>query len=265
VNDLVFFPPPLPRPLTVVAAQTGSTFTATSTRLFTSVASLELAGPADVSVMADGDTLEALETTLAGACFVVAKHERHVPSATIALLTSDPAGSFRRAAELFYPDCARPSPTIGKAGVDATAIVHREARLEGQVTIEPGAVIGPRVEIGAGTTIGAHTTIGAGVRIGRGCAIDSHVSIAHALIGDHVVVYAGARIGLGGPGRDPKRGGGLPHLGRVIIQNAAAIGANAIIERGRLGDTVIGDGSRIEALAVVEADAIVDRLVYVAR
>ena len=261
MNDLRFFPAPSPRSLAVVAAHTGATFTARTTRLFSSIASLDLATPSDLSAMGEGETLEALEETLAGACFVAAKHERYVPPQTVALLTRDPAASFRLAAALFYPDSLRPSPSFGRTGIDNTAIVHPAARLEADVAIDPGVVIGPRVEIGAGTTIGANSTIAAGVRIGRGCAIDSHVSIAHALIGDNVVVYAGARIGQGGP----HQGAGMPHLGRVIIQNAVAIGANATIERGRVGDTVIGDGCRIEALATVQPDAIIERLVYVAR
>ena len=264
MSGLGFLPAPVPQSLLVLAAHAGATSTARVTRLFTSVASLDLATQNDVSVMVDDDPVHWLETTCAGACFVAAKHERHVPAATIALLTSDPARSFRRAAELFFPHGARPAASFGRSGIDATAIVHRDARLEGDVTLEPGVVIGPHVEIGAGTTVGANSTIAAGVRIGRGCAIDSHVSITHALIGDEVVVYAGARIGQGGPHRGSGREG-LPHLGRVIVQNAVTIGANATIERGRRGDTVLGDGCRIEAAACIGPNRIVDRLAFVSR
>ena len=261
MDDLNFYPAPAPQALAVVAAWCNASFTAQTPQVFTSIAALDLARPSEISVFGEGETLEALETTRAGACFVAAKHERYVPAATIALLTSDPVQSFRRAAGLFYPDSVGPSLAYARGGIHATAIIHPEARLEANVTLDPGVVIGPRVEIGAGTTIGAHSAIGAGVRIGRGCAIDSHVSISYAFIGDNVVIYAGARVGQGAP----HHGAGMPHLGRVIIQNAAVIGANATIERGRRSDTVIGDGGRVETQAVVPFDAIIDRLAIVAR
>ena len=51
------------------------------------------------------------------------------------------------------------------------AYVDKTARLEDDVTVEPGAVIGPRVEIGSGSVIGANAVIGTDVRIGRDCSI----------------------------------------------------------------------------------------------
>ena len=265
MSELRFFKTPLPLSLAVIAAQGGVKGELDPALVFASLASLDLATPRDVSMFANSDSIELLRSTRAGACFVMAHHAHLVPAGTIALVTDDPSRALQRVAALLYPDSVKPVPSFGRTGIDATAIIHRDARLEPDVTIDPGVVIGPRVEIGTGTTIGANSTIGEGVRIGRGCAIDSHVSIAHALIGDGVVIHAGVRIGQSGPRLDVSADRRMAHLGRVIVQNDVEIGANAAIERGGMGDTVIGDGSRIGALAIVERDALIDRLAIVER
>ena len=267
MSDLIFFRPFPPITLEVVAARGGVTLPPSSdrSRSFSAIASLDLATPSDVSVLRECDEIEALETTRAGACFVAPRHRGRVPAGTIALETEDFARAFERVAAVLYPHGARPASVLGKTGIDATAIVHRDARLEPGVTLDPGVVIGPRAEIGSGTIIGAGSTIGAGVRIGRDCAIDCQVSIAYAFIGDGVVIHSGVRIGHGGPWLAPDRDANRLHVGRVIIQNGVEIGANAAIERGGMGDTVIGDGSRIEALASIGPDVTVERMSIVTR
>ncbi len=127
------------------------------------------------------------------------------------------------------------------------------ARLESDVTVEPGAVIGPRAEIGAGTVIGANAVIGTEVRIGRDCAIGANTVITDALIGDRVIIHPGCKIGqdgfgfvMGGAGHRK-----IPQVGRVIIQDDVEIGAGTTVDRGAIRDTVIGEGSKIDNLVQV--------------
>ncbi len=95
--------------------------------------------------------------------------------------------------------------------------------------------------------------IGPGVRIGRDCQIGPGVSVTHALIGDRVLVEAGVRIGSAPVASGP------PARGRVIVQDGVEIGANATIARGSIGDTVIGEGARIDTLAIIASDMMIDR------
>jgi UDP-3-O-[3-hydroxymyristoyl] glucosamine N-acyltransferase len=95
--------------------------------------------------------------------------------------------------------------------------------------------------------------IGPDVRIGRDCRIGSAASVTHALIGDRVQVEAGVRIGAAPVASGP------PARGRVIVQDGVGIGANATIARGSMGDTVIGEGARIDTLAIVASDMMIDR------
>lgn len=125
--------------------------------------------------------------------------------------------------------------------------------------IHSTAIISPTATIGKNAKIGAYAVIGDFVQIGDDCQIGSHVSIAHhCVIGDDVEIHAHASIGSDGFGFAPKMGvDGLSwqkihQLGRVIIGHRVRIGANTCIDRGAVGDTVIGD------------DVIIDNLVQIA-
>jgi UDP-3-O-[3-hydroxymyristoyl] glucosamine N-acyltransferase len=108
-------------------------------------------------------------------------------------------------------------------------------------------------EIGAGARIGPYAVIGPGVVIGADVEIGAHASLNCAIVGARTRIAAGARIG--GPGFGFTQGeGGLvrtPQLGRVIIGEDAEIGANVCIDRGALGDTVIGAGVKIDNLVQI--------------
>jgi UDP-3-O-[3-hydroxymyristoyl] glucosamine N-acyltransferase len=115
------------------------------------------------------------------------------------------------------------------------------------------AWVAASAEIGEGARIGPYAVIGPGVVIGAGAEIGSHASVACAIIGARTRIAAGARIG--GPGFGFAQGeGGLvrtPQLGRVVIGNDAEIGANVCIDRGALGDTIIGAGAKVDNLVQI--------------
>ena len=121
------------------------------------------------------------------------------------------------------------------------------------VVMGPGVVIGPGAEIGDKARIGAHAVIGRGVTIGRSSEIGSHVSIAYAHVGDEVVIQPGVVIGGSGFGfaSGPDGHVKMPQLGRVIVQDKVEIGANSTVDRGALGDTVIGEGTKIDNLVQI--------------
>ena len=261
MNDLAFFHAREALPLGSVAALGSATLPqgCDATLPITGAAPLERAGAGDVALA--GDDLAEIATARASACFVTERQAAWLPSHVVALVTEDPEQAFNEVASRLHPDAAAPHLLgAGTGRIDPTAIVHQDARLEPEVTIGPGVVVGPGVEIGSGTSVGANTTIGADVRIGRACAIDAQVSLSHALLGDRVVIQGGVRIGQAGLAET----GGTASarrvdLGRVIIQNDVCIGANASVSRGRLKDTVLGEGCRIPALATVAGDALVAR------
>ncbi len=154
--------------------------------------------------------------------------------------------AFAAAARLFYPDC-------NSADWEASHPIHSTARIGGDVALAPGVVIGASAEIGDRTRIGPNTVIGRGVAIGRECEIAGNVWISHSLIGDRVQILPGAQIGQPGFGFASDTSGHIkiPQLGRVIIQDDVEIGACTTIDRGALGDTVIGEGTKIDNLVQI--------------
>jgi UDP-3-O-[3-hydroxymyristoyl] glucosamine N-acyltransferase len=145
-----------------------------------------------------------------------------------------------------YRAALRPRGIFGSS--ELRGVVHPEARLEDNVCVEPGAVIGARAEIGRGTIISAGAAIGEAVAVGRDCFIGANASIQFALIGDRVIIHPGVCIGQDGFGfvLGSRGHAKVAQIGRVIIQDNVEIGANTTIDRGANGDTVIGEGTKID-------------------
>ena len=166
-------------------------------------------------------------------------------------------------------------------GADARVIAVPDARLafahvakrlqsrDTQTQIHATAVIDPSATVGEGTQIGAHTVIGGGVSIGRECVIGPNVTIYPATtLGDRVNVQAGAVLGSKGFGyaRDAATGEYtlFPQQGTLAIEDDVDIGANTTIDRGALGETRIGAGSKLDNLVHIGHNCIVGRNVIIA-
>jgi UDP-3-O-[3-hydroxymyristoyl] glucosamine N-acyltransferase len=213
-------------------------------RMFTGVAPLQSAGPDEVSFLTNKLYRDVLTGTHAGAVILDPSLTEQVPSGTIALTSKRPVIAWARAAALFHP--AEPI----HPGIHPTAVVDPSARISADAEIGPLCVIGARAEIGPRCRIGPLVSIGEGVVIGADSRIGSHASVSHSLIGDRVFIYPGARLGQEGFGFDPNPTPTgfttVPQLGRVIIENDVEVGANSMIDRGSIQDTVVGAGSRLD-------------------
>jgi UDP-3-O-[3-hydroxymyristoyl] glucosamine N-acyltransferase len=227
-------------------------------RRVTGIAALELASPRDLCFLDRSEPIERTAASAAAACLTLEELAPLLPARVLALIVDEPYVAFVQACRVMFPEAFAPSSWFEAQGVAAGAAVHPTARLEAGVIVDPGAVIGPRAEIGAATLIGAGAVIGPDVHLGRQCAVEAHVSISHALIGDRVIIHPGCRIGQGGAQVASGRSK-LPQAGRVIIQDDVEIGANTVIDRGTLDDTVIGEGTKIDNLVQIAHNAIIGR------
>lgn len=121
-------------------------------------------------------------------------------------------------------------------------------RLDG---IHVNAFLHKEAHISSNAYVGAYTYVGR-CDIGRNVTIHSNCSIYDGVvIGDDVVIHSGTVIGSVGFGltrNELQELENFPHIGGVIIGSNVEIGANACIDRGALGDTVIGFGSKIDNL-----------------
>ena len=208
---------------------------------------LALAGPDHIALAAHRDYVGELSVTSAGAVIVAPAFREAVPAGSVAVVTP-------RAQEVFADLLHRLYPADTRAIFAAGAVDGQiAALLEENVQIGANVVMGPGVEIGAGSVIGPNTVIGAGVAIGRDCVIGSNCSIECAYLGNRVVLHPGARIGTEGFGwvdfgRSNRK---IPQLGRAILQDDVEVGANTAIDRGALGDTVVGEGTKIDNLVQI--------------
>lgn len=231
-------------------------------RLVRGVALFDEAEPGDLTFLSEAGRRRLDASTDATACFVGARYAGAVRVPTVALLVDDPEAAFATALSRMFAFALDEGSLFAARGVSPGANVHPEARLEPDVVVDPGALIGPHAEIGAGTSIAANAVIGPGVRIGRNCRVGAHATIAHALIGNRVRLRPGARIGQSG-GRTAAGAPAAAGVGRLIIQDDVEIGANSVIGRGYCRDTVIGEGTVIGALAVIEQDVRIGRKCWI--
>ncbi len=211
------------------------------------VASLPTAGPGQIAFADHLRHTDALAATRAAVVIVPAALAVHVPSGCVAVVTPAPRIGWARVAALFHP-----LPPL-RPGAHASAVVDPSARVDPGAEIGPLAVIGAGAEIAAGCRIAALAVIGDGVVLGRDCRVGAHASISHTRAGARVYVYPGARIGQEGFGFEPGPDGfvSVPQLGRVILEDDVEVGANSTIDRGAVGDTVIGAGSRLDNLVQI--------------
>lgn len=137
-----------------------------------------------------------------------------------------------------------------KYTIAPSADIDSSVMLPSQCEIEPFAVIRSGASLGSGTRIGAHAYIDEDVVLGKHCDISPHVVIhRNTRIGDHVMIGSGAVLGKEGFGFVKKRRyRRLRHIGTLIVQAFVDIGAQVTIDRGTIGTTVIGEGTKIDNL-----------------
>lgn len=159
----------------------------------TGVATIEGAGPRDVTFLANPRYRRFLASTRAAA--VVLHPDEADGCPTAALLSTNPYLLFARIVAYMCP------PPATEPGVHPTAWVDPTASLGEGVSIGPQAVIHRGARIGAGTSIGSGAVVEADAAIGRDCRIGTNVTIgARVVIGDRVVIHPGAVLGADGFG-----------------------------------------------------------------
>ena len=213
--------------------------------VYENVGSLQDGTDKDVSFLLSKKYVADLEKTKAGVCIVSAEFVDKVPETSAVLIAREPYRSYGLAAAAFYPN-EKSETTV----VHPRAVVAETAEIGEGTRIDAGAVVGENVKIGKNGHIFPNAVIGDNVILGDDCIVGANASVQYTIAGNKVYIYPGARIGQDGFGffLSPKGHTNIPQLGRVIIGNDVEIGANTCLDRGALGDTVIGDGSRLDNL-----------------
>ena len=161
-----------------------------------------------------------------------------------------------RVLPLFFPEDERPQ------GIHPSAVIAASAEVAATAHLGPHCVIGPRVRIGARSVLMGGNHLGRDCQLGDDvCLYPNVVIYAKSQIGHRVAIHAGTVIGSDGYGYvfDEGRHRKMPQVGTVIIHDDVEIGANAAIDRGALGATVIGAGTKIDNLVHIAHNVILGR------
>jgi UDP-3-O-[3-hydroxymyristoyl] glucosamine N-acyltransferase len=216
------------------------------------VASLDAAGPEDLSFLTGGKYRKLLEGTRAAAVILGLDDRDNTELPRI--VSDNPYAYLARVSALLNPV----DPV--EAGVHPSAVVHPDAK------VAQSAAIGPCAIIAAGSIIGERCVIGAGCAIGDSAVIGDDTCL-HA----NVVVYPGCRIGargilhsgvvIGGDGFGIAEEGGrwikVPQIGRALLGDDIEIGANTTVDRGALEDTIIEDGVKMDNLIQIAHNVVI--------
>ncbi|MFZ5935085.1 UDP-3-O-(3-hydroxymyristoyl)glucosamine N-acyltransferase [Pseudomonas sp. HS6-2] len=224
-----------------LAEALGATLKGPEALQITGLATLQEAGPGQLSFLANPQYRKYLDNCQAAAVLLKAADAEGF--AGNALIVADPYLAYARISHLFDP---KPKAV---AGIHPSAVVAEDAQVDASASVGPFAVIESGARIGANVSVGAHCFIGARCVVGEGGWLAPRVTLYHDVtIGKRVVIQSGAVIGGEGFGFANEKGiwRKIAQIGGVTIGDDVEIGVNTAVDRGALSDTRIGDGVKLD-------------------
>jgi UDP-3-O-[3-hydroxymyristoyl] glucosamine N-acyltransferase len=233
----------------------------------------ELVGDGDVEISRVADVQNAVSGDISfvekpnaafltkASCLLVPLGAANEFSGTL-IEVKDPKLAFAQIALILHPPKKR-NPEIHES-----AIVAGSAKMGKDVFLGAFTTVGENSEIGSGSQLRAGAKIGDGVKIGSDCVLHPNVFVEDGCtIGDNVILHSGVVIGADGFGyvRDEDRVyHKFPQIGTVVIEDDVEIGANTCVDRGALGETRIGEGTKIDNLVQIAHNVQIGKRVIIA-
>ena len=178
--------------------------------------------------------------TKASYCLTKEKNKKFLPSSTKCIIVDNVLYELAKIlkkiypfADVDYPDLSLKKPSKNKFN---------------KVKFGNNVLLGKNVKIGKNSIIGANSIIEQSVLIGENCIIGSNVIIKNTEIGNNVMIQDNTKIGLKGFGFIPFNNKNLkfPHIGSVLIYDDVEIASGCTIDRGSVGDTIIGKNTYLD-------------------
>jgi UDP-3-O-[3-hydroxymyristoyl] glucosamine N-acyltransferase len=216
-----------------------------TTATLTGFAHATSAKPGDLTFAENEDYFALAEQSAATA---IIADDRFKSTGKILIRVPNARVAFAKAMALFFPE------RTYAAGIHPTAVIAASAKVDTSAHIGPHCVVGERVRIGARAVLQAGNFVGDDSNLGDDVNLFPNVTIYPLTeIGQRARIHAGTVIGSDGFGYVQDGGIHLkvPQIGKVIIGDDVEIGANVTIDRGALGPTVIGKGTKIDNLVQI--------------
>jgi UDP-3-O-[3-hydroxymyristoyl] glucosamine N-acyltransferase len=213
--------------------------------VISSVGPLDTADGSTLSFLSNKRYRKQLETTKAGAVIL----SKHVPYDRPCLVSKNPYLDFVKILSLFAPTIPLP-----ETGIHSMAFVHPEAKVADDVAIGPFCVVQAGAQIGKGSKLVAQVYVGENTTVGEECQFYPGVVIRESIsIGNRVILHPGVVLGGDGFGFAPEGGKyrKIPQIGTVVVEDDVEIGANTTVDRAALGETRIGQGTKLDNLVMV--------------
>jgi UDP-3-O-[3-hydroxymyristoyl] glucosamine N-acyltransferase len=245
--------PPISYTLQELAARVGGEVAGDGSVRLRRVAPVEEAGPDEITFFSNKKYRAAYQASRAAA--VIVDLEEPVAAGRNLLRVKNAYLAFAKVSTLFHP------PAQAVPDVAPEAFVHPSARVAPSAEIQPLAYVGPGAEVGARTVLFPGACVGAEARVGEDCILYPNVVVRERCrVGNRVILQPGCVVGSDGYGFafDVEGEGGsgprhykLPQAGAVVIEDDVELGANTCVDRGTLGDTVVGRGAKVDNLVQI--------------
>ena len=174
----------------------------------------------------------------------------------VLIRVANPRVALARVLPLFFPPEKHPS------GIHPSSVIAPSAQIDASAHIGPSCRVGERVRLGARSVLMGGNDLRSDCQVGEDvCLFPNVVLYRRTQIGNRVSIHAGTVIGSDGFGYvlDEGRHRKIMHLGNVIIHDDVEIGANSAIDRGALGSTIIGAGTKIDNLVHIAHNVVIGR------
>ncbi|MFH1996027.1 MAG: UDP-3-O-(3-hydroxymyristoyl)glucosamine N-acyltransferase [Candidatus Omnitrophota bacterium] len=207
---------------------------------------VESAKPGDLTFATDEKKLDIAEAS--GASCVLTGFDVRKSSAKTLVRVKNPKLGFLMLFNKFNPPESRP------AFIHPAAVIEPSVKMGNKVWVGPCVVIDRDVTIGDHVIIEANSVVKKGCTIGNRCRIHPNVTLYEkTVLKENVILHSGVVVGSDGFGYVKERGTvyKFPQLGNVVIEKNVEIGSNTTIDRGAMGSTVIGEGSKIDNLCQI--------------
>jgi UDP-3-O-[3-hydroxymyristoyl] glucosamine N-acyltransferase len=211
----------------------------------TGVAPVEDASAHELGFLASRRYLARAAESRAGALLIADSLEPSVDADRPRIVVPDPHRALRILLEHFHPEREH------RPEIHRTAVIGQRARIGLDCRIGPYVVIGDDSVIGDGVRIDAHACVGERCAVGDGSHLFPHVVLYDdTVLGRNVTLHAGAKVGVDGFGYVYEDGAHrkVPQVGACVIEDDVDVGANTTIDRGSIGATRVGEGSKLDNL-----------------
>lgn len=227
-------------------------------RNITGIASLEAAGPGDLSFLGNAKYRPQVAACRASVVLLPEDYAGDPPEGQMHLLVDSPSVALARICarleSLLWP---RPAP-----GVHASAVIAPGARIAATATIGPLCVVEAGAEVGERCHLQAHVFVGQRARVGDDSwLMPGAIVAAECELGRRVRLQPGVVVGSDGFGYEFAGGRHqkVPQVGNVVVGDDVEIGANSTLDRARFSRTVVGEGSKIDNLVQIAHNVVIGR------